>query len=168
MNVGESESRPNCEDATRLGEVCVGAEPMSLLSGVEPRRLGHIPRTSVYRRNGDLRRRGLVSGCAKGSNLRSAGDDIGVVLRADGGRVDLVLAAIRDDNSGVALYVVDHGDIVEVSAHRRLRVTEQSLRWHVGCDFGTHDLRSMMVSFHGTLTATTDCMTVTYSGPKAA
>ncbi len=109
-----------------------------------------------------------MSAYAERSNLRVAGDDIGVVLRAGGGRVDLVVAAIRDDNSDVELYVIDHGDVVEVSAYRRLRVTERSLRWHIGWDFGTHDLRSMMVSFHGTLTATTDCVTLTSSGRKSA
>jgi hypothetical protein len=109
-----------------------------------------------------------MSGCAERSNLRMAGDDIGVVLRAGGGRVDLVVAAIRDDNTDVELCVIDHGDVVEIGAYQRLRMTERSLRWHVGCDFGTHDLRSMMVSFHGTLTATTDCMTVTRSAPKSA
>ena len=102
------------------------------------------------------------------SNVRVARQGIGVVLRADGGRVDLVLAAIRDDNTDVELCVIDHGDAVEVRAGRRLRVTEGSLQWHIGRAFGTHDLRSMMVSYHGTLTATTDCVTLTSSGRKSA
>ena len=102
------------------------------------------------------------------SNVRVASQGIGVVLRADGGRVDLVVAAIRDDNTDVELYVIDHGDVVEVRAGRRLRVTERSLRWHIGRTFGTHDLRSMMVSYHGTLTATTDCVTLTSSGCRSA
>ena len=102
------------------------------------------------------------------SNVRVARQGIGVVIRADGGRVDLVLAAIRDDNTDVELCVIDHGDAVEVRAGRRLRVTEGSLQWHIGRAFGTHDLRSMMVSYHGTLTATTDCVTLTSSGRKSA
>ena len=110
----------------------------------------------------------LVSQHAATSNVRVASQGISVVLRADGGRVDLAVAAIRDDNTDVALYVIDHGDVVEVRASRRLRVTERSLRWHIGRAFGTHDLRSMMVSFHGTLTATTDCVTLTSSGRKSA
>ena len=96
-----------------------------------------------------------------GSNPSVTGDDISIVLRAGGGRVDLVVAAIRDDNTDVELSVVDRGDVVEVRACRMLQVTERSLRWHIGRDFGTHDLRSMMVASHGTLTATTDRVTVT-------
>lgn len=92
------------------------------------------------------------------------GDDIGIVLQAAGGRVDLVVAAIRDDNPDVDLHVVDDGDLVEVSACRRLRMTGRSLRWHTGRDLGTPAIRAMIVSFHGTMTTSADCLTVTSGG----
>jgi hypothetical protein len=92
---------------------------------------------------------------------RATGDDIGIALRAAGGRVDLVVAAIRDDNPDVELHVVDHGDLVEVSARRRLRLTARSLRWQTGWDLGAHDVWAMIASFRGTMTATADCVTVT-------
>jgi hypothetical protein len=96
-------------------------------------------------------------------HLQVVAHDVGVVLRA-GGRVDLVVAAIRDDNPDADLHVIDHGDVVEVCAHRRLRLTGRSLRWHVGWDLGAHDLWSMIVLFHGTVIATADCVTVTSRG----
>jgi hypothetical protein len=96
-----------------------------------------------------------------------AGDDIGIVLRAGCGRVDLVIATIRDDNPDVELHVVDHGDLVEVSACRQLRLTARSLRRRTGWDLGAHDVWAMIVSFHGTMTATADCVTVT-SGRRSA
>ena len=36
--------------------------------------------------------------------------------------------------------------------------------WHVGWDLGAHDLWSMIALFHGTVTATADCVTVTSGG----
>ena len=98
---------------------------------------------------------------------RQTGDDIGIVLRAGGGRVDLVIAAIRDDNPDVELHVVDHGDLVEVSACRPLRLTARSLRWQTGWDLAAHDVWALIVSFHGTMTATADCVTVTSAGRSA-
>jgi len=86
---------------------------------------------------------------------------ISVVLRADGGRVDLVVAAIRDDNADVELHVIDHGNLVELRACRSLQVTAKTLRWHVGRNFGTHELRSIMLSCRGKLTTTRYRVTVT-------
>jgi hypothetical protein len=100
-------------------------------------------------------------------HLQMLAHDAGVVLRAGGGRVDLVVAAIRDDNPDADLHVIDHGDIVQVWAQHLLRLTARSLRWHVGWDLAAHDLWSMIVLFHGAVTATAHCVTVT-SGPIAA
>jgi CHAD domain-containing protein len=101
-----------------------------------------------------------VSHRAADPTPRPTGDDIGIVLRAGGGRVDLVVAAIRDDNPGVDLRVVDHGDLVEVSSRHRLRLTARSLRWQTGWELGAHDVWAMVASFRGTMTATADCVTV--------
>ncbi|MCO1653873.1 MmoB/DmpM family protein [Pseudonocardia humida] len=95
---------------------------------------------------------------------RRTGDDVSIVLRAGGGRVDLVIAAIRDDNPDVELHVVDHGDLVDVSACRRLLLTVRSLRWQTGWDLGAHDVWAMIVSFRGTMTATADRVMVTSGG----
>lgn len=97
-------------------------------------------------------------------------DGVALVLGAQGGQVDLFVAAVRDDNTGAELTVVDHGDRVEVRACRRLQVTVRTLRWHTGGDEGIHDLRSMILSVRGNVTAEADRLVVTspYASPPAA
>ena len=102
------------------------------------------------------------------ANPRVTRNPISVVLRADGGRVDLVVAAIRDDNADVELHVIDHGNLVEVRACRSLQVTAKTLQWHVGRNFGTHELQSMLLSCRGKLTATRYRVTVTSAAAEVA
>ena len=78
-------------------------------------------------------------------------DAVEVVLGAGGGRVDLVLAALRDDNPGPGLSVVDRGYEVVVRAPERLSLTTATLSWHLGPGFGLAQVRSLIVSFVGTL-----------------
>lgn len=85
----------------------------------------------------------------------------GIALRADGGGIDLVVAAIRDDNAPVDLVVLDHGNSVEVRTPGRLRVTARTLRWHLGRQFGTADLQAMILWIDGELVTTGECVTVT-------
>lgn len=90
-----------------------------------------------------------------------AGPGIGVALRADGGGIDLVVAAIRDDNAPADLVVVDHGSSVEVRAARGLQVTAGTLHWHLGRRFGTADLQAMILWTDGELVTTGDRVTIT-------
>jgi hypothetical protein len=80
-----------------------------------------------------------------------APDLVDIVLRAAGGLVDHVLCAIRDDNSDVDLQVVDQGERVQIWARGVLQVTAGTLAWHAGHAVGVEELRSMIVSYRGTL-----------------
>lgn len=93
----------------------------------------------------------------------AGGHGTGIALRAAGGRIDLVVAAIRDDNAPVDLVVLDHGTSVEVRTRGRgrLRVTASTLRWHLGRRFGTADLQAMILWIDGELVSTGDRVTIT-------
>lgn len=73
-------------------------------------------------------------------------DAVEVVFGAGGGRVDLVLAALRDDNPGPGPSVVDRGYEVVVRAPERLSLTTATLSWHLGPGFGLAQVRSLIVS----------------------
>jgi hypothetical protein len=88
--------------------------------------------------------------------IRSVVTGVGLGLRIDGGLVDLVLSAIRDDNGAGAIHVVDNGDAVDISSPFTVQVTAGTLRWHIGAHFGTAHLRSMIVRPRGTVTTTCD------------
>jgi hypothetical protein len=90
----------------------------------------------------------------------AAPEVVDIVLRAGGGLVDHVLCAVRDDNAGVELQVVDHGEHVQISARGMLQVNAATLAWHAGRPFGTAELRSMIVSCRGTLDLGGDRLTV--------
>lgn len=98
----------------------------------------------------------LDSSCSSASDRGRTG----LVLHAGGGRVDLVVSAIRDDNPGSGLHVIDRGTTVEVRSMRALQVTATTLAWHVGRGFDTSTLQSMIVSTSGRVTATADRITV--------
>lgn len=99
----------------------------------------------------------MASWVITGQDGAALGDtDVGVVLRADGGRVDLVVSALRDDNPGVDLRVVDHGTMVEVWAPRALHLTAATLGWHIGRPVGQSELRNMIQSWHGRRRAASD------------
>lgn len=91
-----------------------------------------------------------------------------LVLRAGGGRVDHVISAFRDDNSGADLRVVDHGDVVEIWATGSLLVTVDTLRWHLGRRFGIAQLKSMLVASTGTVKLDGDHLKVVSQGGRAA
>ncbi len=104
---------------------------------------------------------GPVSKSAASIQRYDGQNDITVVLRACGGRVDHVVSAIRDDNDGAGLVITDHGESIEIRASRTLCVTATTLRWHIGRAFGIADLGSMVLSARGAVTVTADRLTVT-------
>ncbi|OLT14698.1 hypothetical protein BJF78_17685 [Pseudonocardia sp. CNS-139] len=74
----------------------------------------------------------------------------------------LVVSALRDDNPGPGLQVLDSGDVMLVLAPDLLRATAASLRWHLGPRFGLADLEAMVLASSGTVRRTGD--TITWRG----
>lgn len=73
---------------------------------------------------------------------------VGPILRMSED-LDGVVAAIRDDNPGADIEVVDRGAYVRVHAQDKLVVTEATLREHLGPDFEIRSLQGMLSSFAG-------------------
>jgi toluene monooxygenase system protein D len=78
---------------------------------------------------------------------------VGPILRASE-EVDLVAAAIFDDNPDIDIEVTDHGSYVRIHAADHLRVTESALQRYLGADFEIRSLESMMASFAGRIRTT--------------
>jgi hypothetical protein len=87
------------------------------------------------------------------------GNLVGPALSAAGGRVGLVVSAIRDDNPAVPVQVVDCGSHVYVLAPLCLLATERSLHWHLGLRFGLCALEAMVVSSVGHMHRTAEAIT---------
>lgn len=85
-------------------------------------------------------------------------DAVGPVLRM-GEDVELVVQAIRDDNPGCEIEVVDHGAYVRVQASRSLRITLATLRGYLGASFQMRQLESMLSAFAGRITTASDEIT---------
>jgi toluene monooxygenase system protein D len=73
---------------------------------------------------------------------------VGPILRMCD-EVELVVEAIRDDNPGREIEVIDRGSYVRVQADGYLRVTEASLQKYLGKGFFIRSLESMLSSFAG-------------------
>lgn len=80
---------------------------------------------------------------------------VGPVLRMCD-EVELVIAAIEDDNPDAEITVTDRGSYVRVEAPDRLHVTQESLRRHLGPTFEIRSLQAMLSAFAGRITTTSD------------
>jgi toluene monooxygenase system protein D len=80
---------------------------------------------------------------------------VGPILRTSD-QVDLVVAAIEDDNPDSDIEVTDHGSYVRIHASNHLRVTERSLKRHLGADFEIRSLEPMMSAFAGRIITRSD------------
>ncbi|MFD7159530.1 MmoB/DmpM family protein [Kribbella sp. NPDC059898] len=80
---------------------------------------------------------------------------VGPVLRM-GDQIDDVVAAIRADNPGQDIEVIDRGSYVRVQGEERVRVTEQTLREHLGHDYELRSFGTMMSSFAGRVVNSSD------------
>jgi toluene monooxygenase system protein D len=80
---------------------------------------------------------------------------VGPILRTSD-QVDLVVAAIEDDNPDSDIEVTDHGSYVRIHASNHLRVTEQSLKRYLGADFEIRSLEPMMTAFAGRINTRSD------------
>jgi len=59
---------------------------------------------------------------------------VGPVLRM-GDEVELIIAAIEDDNPGIDIEVIDRGAYVRVQGEDQITVTEETLRRYLGADY---------------------------------
>lgn len=82
---------------------------------------------------------------------------VGPILRMSDD-IDLVAAAIADDNPDTEIEVTDHGSYVRIHASGYLRVTAESLKRHLGADFEIRLLEAMMTAFAGRITTTSDAV----------
>ncbi|MGH3800323.1 MAG: MmoB/DmpM family protein [Pseudonocardiaceae bacterium] len=91
---------------------------------------------------------------------------VGPILRTSD-EVDLVAAAISDDNPGTEIEVTDHGSYVRIHASGHLRVTEVSLKRYLGADFEIRSLEAMMSAFAGRIKTTSDAVEWSLGPAKA-
>lgn len=80
---------------------------------------------------------------------------VGPVLRM-GDEVELVVAAIEDDNPDREIEIIDRGAYVRIQATDRLRVTSESLKRHLGDSFEIRSLEAIMASFSGRIWTSSD------------
>jgi len=71
-----------------------------------------------------------------------------------GDQIEDVIAAIREDNPEQEVEVIDRGSYVRVQSDGRLRVTEETLRHHLGSDYEIRSFGTMMSSFAGRVVTT--------------
>ena len=73
---------------------------------------------------------------------------VGPILRM-GDQIEDVIQAIRDDNPGQEIEVIDRGSYVRVQGDARVRVTQDTLRHYLGADYEIRSFGTMMSSFAG-------------------
>ena len=83
---------------------------------------------------------------------------VGPVLRM-GDEVELIIAALEDDNPGTEIEVIDRGAYVRVQGEDQITVTEQTLRHYLGADYEIRSLGAIMSAFSGHVITTSDSIT---------
>ena len=83
---------------------------------------------------------------------------VGPVLRM-GDEVELVIAAIQEDNPGTEIEVVDRGAYIRVQGEDQITVTEQTLRRYLGADYEIRSFGGIMSAFSGRAVTTSDSIT---------
>lgn len=83
---------------------------------------------------------------------------VGPVLRM-GHEVELVLAAIEEDNPDRPLTVVDRGAYVRVEGEGPITVTQATLRRYLGSDYEIRSFGAIMSSFRGRVVTSSDSIT---------
>lgn len=83
---------------------------------------------------------------------------VGPVLRM-GDEVEQVIAAIREDNPGTEIEVVDRGAYIRVQGENQITVTEQTLRRYLGADYEIRSFGGFMSAFSGRAITTSDSIT---------
>jgi toluene monooxygenase system protein D len=80
---------------------------------------------------------------------------VGPILRMCD-EVDPVVEAIREDNPDRDVEIIDRGAYVRVQSDGYMRVTEETLRRHLGDDFQIRSLEAMMTAFAGRIQTASD------------
>lgn len=83
---------------------------------------------------------------------------VGPVLRM-GDEVEQIIAAIKDDNPGTELEVIDRGAYVRVQAEDQITVTQETLRRYLGADYEIRSFEAIMSAFSGRAITTSDAIT---------
>ena len=83
---------------------------------------------------------------------------VGPVLRM-GDEVELIIAAIEEDNPGTEIEVIDRGAYVRVQGEDQITVTEQTLRHYLGADYEIRSFGGIMSAFSGHVINTSDSIT---------
>ena len=83
---------------------------------------------------------------------------VGPVLRM-GDEVELIIAAIEDDNPGTDIEVIDRGAYVRVQGDGQITVTQQTLRRYLGADYEIRSFGAIMSAFSGRAITTSDAIT---------
>ena len=83
---------------------------------------------------------------------------VGPVLRM-GDEVELIVAAIEDDNPDTEIEVIDRGAYVRVQGEDEITVTEQTLRHYLGADYEIRSFGGIMSAFNGQAITTSDAIT---------
>jgi toluene monooxygenase system protein D len=94
---------------------------------------------------------------------------VGPILRMSDD-IDGIVAAMRDDNPGQEIRVIDRHAYVRIEGDPPLRLTRKSIETHVGREFEMRELELMMSSFSGKIDTSTSEELVwtrrTATGPK--
>jgi toluene monooxygenase system protein D len=83
---------------------------------------------------------------------------VGPVLRM-GDEVELIIAAIEDDNPAAAIEVIDRGAYVRVQGEDEITVTQETLRRYLGADYEIRSFGGIMSAFSGKVVTTSDAIT---------
>jgi toluene monooxygenase system protein D len=83
---------------------------------------------------------------------------VGPVLRM-GDEVELIIAAIEDDNPDREIEVIDRGAYVRIQGEDEITVTEQTLRRYLGTDYEIRSFGGIMSAFNGLVVNTSDAIT---------
>src|SRR5208282_2395055 len=121
----------------------------------------HLPRRADAGRP-DRRRRRNQAARPRHGRVRHPGavmkNPVGPVLRM-GDEVELIVAAIEDDNPDTEIEVIDRGAYVRVQGEDEITVTEQTLRRYLGADYEIRSFGGIMSAFSGQAITTSDAIT---------
>jgi toluene monooxygenase system protein D len=83
---------------------------------------------------------------------------VGPVLRM-GDEIELIIAAIEEDNPGAEIEIIDRGAYVRIQGTDQMTLTEQTLRRYLGADYEIRSFGGIMSAFSGKVINTSDAIT---------
>src|ERR1700750_2381733 len=133
-------------------------------AGAALRQGGHLPGRTASGRHDRRRRRHQAARPRHGrirhpgGGMQNTGGPGGAELRR-GDEVELIIAAIEDDNPGTDIEVIDRGAYVRVQGEDQITVTEETLRRYLGADYEIRSFGGIMSAFSGRVINTSDAIT---------